>query len=232
MSTVSMIVDLLIVFLVSLSLSLLSNFIWWNCLHLTRWSLTQFLLVVTWIYSSISHPRTVCSLFSHHLSSTKWSHEQITLKIFPRPSTIVIVISVNLKFIRKQSSCIYCCCIFMYSVCIGTTGRMSVPSNREHHFQNLRDRYSNCTYVDGNLELTWIENKDVDLTFLQNIREVTGYVLISHVDVKRIVLPNLQVSGFYTCVSWNIHSLALILFIYFSFLPVLVIFLSFTYTPC
>ena len=71
---------------------------------------------------------------------------------------------------------------------------MSVPSNREHHYQNLRDRYSNCTYVDGNLELTWIENKDLDLTFLQDIREVTGYVLISHVDVKRIVLPNLQVS--------------------------------------
>ena len=81
-------------------------------------------------------------------------------------------------------------------VCIGTTGRMSVPSNRDHHYQNLRDRYSNCTYVDGNLELTWIENTDLDLSFLQDIREVTGYVLISHVDVKRIVLPNLQVSDF------------------------------------
>lgn len=100
-------------------------------------------------------------------------------------------------------------------VCIGTNGRMSVPSNREHHYQNLRDRYSNCTYVDGNLELTWIENQDLDLTFLQDIREVTGYVLISHVDVKRIVLPNLQVSDFnrlykyshiYTCMNeWCIY---------------------------
>lgn len=70
---------------------------------------------------------------------------------------------------------------------------MSVPSNREHHLQNLRDRYTNCTYVDGNLELTWLQDKNLDLGFLQYIREVTGYVLISHVDVKRIVLPSLQI---------------------------------------
>lgn len=70
---------------------------------------------------------------------------------------------------------------------------MSVPSNRDHHFQNLRDRYTNCTYVDGNLELTWLQDKNLDLSFLQYIREVTGYVLISHVDVKRIVLPSLQI---------------------------------------
>ena len=70
---------------------------------------------------------------------------------------------------------------------------MSVPSNREHHYQNLRDRYTNCTYVDGNLELTWLIDKNQDLTFLQYIREVTGYFLIAHVDVKRIVLPSLQI---------------------------------------
>lgn len=70
---------------------------------------------------------------------------------------------------------------------------MSVPTNREHHYNNLRDRYTNCTYVDGNLELTWLQNKTFDLSFLQYIREVTGYVLISHVDVPRIVLPSLQI---------------------------------------
>lgn len=50
---------------------------------------------------------------------------------------------------------------------------MSVPSNREFHYKNLRDRYTNCTYVDGNLEITWIQNSTADLTFLQHIREVT-----------------------------------------------------------
>ena len=82
---------------------------------------------------------------------------------------------------------------FHVSVCIGTNGRMSVPSNREHHYRNLRDRYTNCTYVDGNLELTWLQDENLDLSFLQHIREVTGYVLISHVDVKRIILPSLQI---------------------------------------
>jgi epidermal growth factor receptor len=70
---------------------------------------------------------------------------------------------------------------------------MSVPSNREHHYQNLRDRYTNCTYVDGNLELTWLQEPGLDLAFLRHIREVTGYVLISHVDLKRIQLPSLQI---------------------------------------
>ena len=82
---------------------------------------------------------------------------------------------------------------FSISVCIGTNGRMSVPSNREHHYRNLRDRYTNCTFVDGNLELTWLQDENLDLSFLQHIKEVTGYVLISHVDVRRIILPSLQI---------------------------------------
>lgn len=62
-----------------------------------------------------------------------------------------------------------------------------------HHYRNLRDRYTNCTYVDGNLEITWIQNDTADLSFLHEIREVTGYILISHVDVRRMVLPKLQI---------------------------------------
>ncbi|XP_014221045.1 epidermal growth factor receptor isoform X3 [Trichogramma pretiosum] len=78
-------------------------------------------------------------------------------------------------------------------ICIGTNGRLSVPSNKQHHYRNLRDRYTNCTYVDGNLEITWLQSPEYDLSFLQHIREVTGYVLISHVDVPRVVLPRLQI---------------------------------------
>ena len=33
-----------------------------------------------------------------------------------------------------------------------------------------RDRYTNCTYVDGNLELTWLQDENLDLSFLQHIR--------------------------------------------------------------
>ncbi|XP_016988122.2 epidermal growth factor receptor isoform X1 [Drosophila rhopaloa] len=78
-------------------------------------------------------------------------------------------------------------------ICIGTKSRLSVPSNKEHHYRNLKDRYTNCTYVDGNLELTWLPNENLDLSFLENIREVTGYILISHVDVKKVVFPKLQI---------------------------------------
>lgn len=93
---------------------------------------------------------------------------------------------------------------------------MSVPSNREHHYQNLRDRYSNCTYVDGNLELTWLQDKNLDLSFLQDIREVTGYVLISHVDVKRIVLPNLQIIRGRTLFKLNVRDEEFALMVTFS----------------
>ncbi|XP_011298706.1 epidermal growth factor receptor isoform X4 [Fopius arisanus] len=89
-------------------------------------------------------------------------------------------------------------------VCIGTNGRMSVPSDRQHHYRNLRDRYTNCTYVDGNLELAWLQNHNFDLSFLQYIREVTGYVLISHVDIK-VVLPRLQIIRGRTLFKLNIH---------------------------
>ena len=73
----------------------------------------------------------------------------------------------------------------LISVCIGTTGRMSVPNNREHHYRNLRDRYTNCTYVDGNLELTWLQDENLDLDFLKDIREVS-YRLCN------LVIPNLN----------------------------------------
>ncbi|KAG5675685.1 hypothetical protein PVAND_005570 [Polypedilum vanderplanki] len=101
-------------------------------------------------------------------------------------------------------------------VCIGTNGRMSVPSNREFHFKNLRDRYTNCTYVDGNLEITWIQNNTYDLSFLEHIREVTGYVLISHVDVEHVRLPRLQIIRGRTLFKLNVWNNEFGLFVSFS----------------
>lgn len=105
---------------------------------------------------------------------------------------------------------------YLFSVCIGTNGRMSVPSNREFHFKNLRDRYTNCTYVDGNLEITWIQNNSYDLSFLQHIREVTGYVLISHVDVEHVKLPRLQIIRGRTLFKLNVWNSEFGLFVSFS----------------
>lgn len=93
---------------------------------------------------------------------------------------------------------------------------MSVPSNREFHYKNLRDRYTNCTYVDGNLEITWIQNNTYDLSFLQHIREVTGYVLISHVDVEHVRLPRLQIIRGRTLFKLNVWNNEFGLFVSFS----------------
>ncbi|XP_072930769.1 epidermal growth factor receptor isoform X2 [Epargyreus clarus] len=98
-----------------------------------------------------------------------------------------------------------CWCDFQERVCIGTNGRMSVPSNRDTHYRNLRDRFTNCTYVDGNLELTWLQNETMDLSFLKHIREVTGYVLIAYVNVKHIVLPQLQIIRGRTLFKLNVR---------------------------
>jgi len=82
-------------------------------------------------------------------------------------------------------------------ICIGTANRMSGQHNKTDHYQNLAERYRNCTYVIGNLEITWLEkgpdNKPVDLTFLESIREITGYLLIAYVEVEKIRMPNLQI---------------------------------------
>ncbi|XP_022241465.1 epidermal growth factor receptor-like isoform X2 [Limulus polyphemus] len=81
---------------------------------------------------------------------------------------------------------------FKEKVCLGTSSRMYKPNDLKSHNKNLLERYTNCTYVEGNLELTWLTD-DIDLTFLHDVREVTGYVLISFVNVKRIVFPSLMI---------------------------------------
>ena len=69
-----------------------------------------------------------------------------------------------------------------------------MPSNRVQHYRKLRDCYTNYTYVEGNVELSWLkEYEHLDLSFVEDIREVIGYVLIAQVNVQRVVLPNLQI---------------------------------------
>ncbi len=140
--------------------------------------------------------------------ASKESQEIRVYNDFSCSETIVYKLQ-NLGFISQQYFNIVLTTTFSlfspFPVCIGTNGRMSVPNNREHHYRNLRDRYTNCTYVDGNLELTWLQDEDMDLSFLRHIREVTGYVLISHVDVRRIELPSLQIIRGRTLFKLNVQ---------------------------
>ncbi|KAL7639995.1 UNVERIFIED_CONTAM: hypothetical protein RMT77_009409 [Armadillidium vulgare] len=102
---------------------------------------------------------------------------------------VIINLFVVVLFVRQGGTTVD----YKSKICIGINGSMTVPSNRDQHYRNLRDWYINCTHVDGNLELTWLQDENLDLSFLSNIQEVTGYVLISHVDVKRVVLSRLQI---------------------------------------
>ncbi|VDI68897.1 epidermal growth factor receptor [Mytilus galloprovincialis] len=80
-------------------------------------------------------------------------------------------------------------------VCRGTKMGMSVSGTSQDHYDLYKRRYTNCTYVDGNLEITYLdknkENSDWDLTFFESIEEVSGYVLIYSVFTQELHLRNL-----------------------------------------
>lgn len=78
--------------------------------------------------------------------------------------------------------------------CYGTNNGMGFSGTMDMHYHRLRQRYTGCTYVNGNLEITNIPYaKNHDLDFLKDIRYVSGYVLIGVVAVETIPLDNLEV---------------------------------------
>ncbi|KAM4526952.1 receptor tyrosine-protein kinase erbB-2 isoform 2-T2 [Fundulus diaphanus] len=77
-------------------------------------------------------------------------------------------------------------------VCLGTDMKLALPSSLENHYETLRLLYTDCQVVHGNLEITHLSGNP-DLSFLQGIVEVQGYVLIAHVSVKLVPLDNLRI---------------------------------------
>ncbi|XP_013383048.1 epidermal growth factor receptor isoform X1 [Lingula anatina] len=81
--------------------------------------------------------------------------------------------------------------------CIGTKYELSMQGDAIYRYNLYRERYMNCTYVQGNLEITFLDNPQLDhpydLSFLKHIREVTGYVLIVSVFANYVPLENLRV---------------------------------------
>uniref|UniRef100_A0A674DP10 Receptor protein-tyrosine kinase n=1 Tax=Salmo trutta TaxID=8032 RepID=A0A674DP10_SALTR len=78
------------------------------------------------------------------------------------------------------------------SVCLGTDMKLALPSSLENHYETLRLLYTDCQVVHGNLEITHLRGKP-DLSFLQGIVEVQGYVLIARVSVSVVPLDNLRI---------------------------------------
>uniref|UniRef100_A0A672J1W2 Receptor protein-tyrosine kinase n=1 Tax=Salarias fasciatus TaxID=181472 RepID=A0A672J1W2_SALFA len=77
------------------------------------------------------------------------------------------------------------------SVCQGMSNQLTLLGTRENHYENMRKIYSNCSVVLENLEVTYtLEHHD--LSFLQSIQEVGGYVLIAMNEAAVIPLFNLR----------------------------------------
>ncbi|KAM7370854.1 hypothetical protein PAMP_010368 [Pampus punctatissimus] len=70
--------------------------------------------------------------------------------------------------------------------------KLALPSSLENHYETLRLLYTGCQVVHGNLEITHLHGRP-DLTFLQGIVEVQGYVLVAHVSVSLVPLDNLRI---------------------------------------
>ncbi|XP_041029716.1 receptor tyrosine-protein kinase erbB-2-like [Carcharodon carcharias] len=78
------------------------------------------------------------------------------------------------------------------TVCPGTDMKLELSFSLENHYYTLRKQYENCREVQGNLEITHLTGNH-NLSFLQNIQEVQGYVLIAHNEVDYIPLENLRI---------------------------------------
>ncbi|ESN96453.1 hypothetical protein HELRODRAFT_189246 [Helobdella robusta] len=77
--------------------------------------------------------------------------------------------------------------VFYFYVCKGTQNEAIT------RYESLAQRYTNCTYVDGNLELVFLTNSSLNLSFLSGVREVTGYVRIFGTYLDYIPLDSLRI---------------------------------------
>ncbi|XP_039971877.1 receptor tyrosine-protein kinase erbB-3a [Xiphias gladius] len=77
-------------------------------------------------------------------------------------------------------------------VCYGTQNVLSVTGDPENQYNLMKERYTGCEIVMGNLEITMMEHSR-DFSFLQSIREVTGYILFAVNEFSRLPLDQLRV---------------------------------------
>ncbi|KAG5837945.1 hypothetical protein ANANG_G00218480 [Anguilla anguilla] len=78
------------------------------------------------------------------------------------------------------------------SVCSGTQNALSASMSPEVQYNIMRDMYSGCQILMGNLEITLMDQHH-NFSFLQSIREVTGYILIAINQFHSLPLDQLRV---------------------------------------
>ena len=70
---------------------------------------------------------------------------------------------------------------------------MTHGDDPDRRYMQYKNAYTNCTYLDGNLELIFLGNEKYDLSFLKDIREITGYILIVANFVDYVPLTSLRI---------------------------------------
>ncbi|XP_059152348.1 epidermal growth factor receptor-like isoform X2 [Physella acuta] len=78
-------------------------------------------------------------------------------------------------------------------VCTGTNIGLLHSADPEYQYNMYKTMYTNCTYVMGNLEINFLQHGYFDMSFLKDIKEVYGYVLIVGNHVNNLMLTNLQI---------------------------------------
>jgi len=59
-------------------------------------------------------------------------------------------------------------CSFVVLVCRGTSTAFSHPTNVDALYRQYQDTFSDCTYIDGNVEIVFLTDQtNYDLSFLK-----------------------------------------------------------------
>ncbi|XP_077988175.1 epidermal growth factor receptor-like [Glandiceps talaboti] len=78
--------------------------------------------------------------------------------------------------------------------CTGTNNGLSMAMSVSERYRRLSSNFGDgCTHIDGNLEIVGLMDPSVDLSFLESIQEVSGYLLIAMNYVPSIPLTSLRV---------------------------------------
>uniref|UniRef100_A0A673CZ82 Receptor protein-tyrosine kinase n=1 Tax=Sphaeramia orbicularis TaxID=375764 RepID=A0A673CZ82_9TELE len=121
----------------------------------------------------------------------------IYLTLFKTHHFLYFIGSLNFsqQYTKSNNNCIMgtiCHRGLIHILCQGTQNALSTTGNSEIQYNMMKDMYTGCEIVMGNLEITMMEHNR-DFSFLQSIREVTGYILFAVNEFSRLPLDHLRV---------------------------------------
>uniref|UniRef100_A0A8C3G5C6 Receptor protein-tyrosine kinase n=1 Tax=Cyclopterus lumpus TaxID=8103 RepID=A0A8C3G5C6_CYCLU len=101
----------------------------------------------------------------------------------------ILLQQISLLFLARHESVFFA---FAVVICSGTKNVLSTTGNSEIQYNLMIEMYSGCEIVMGNLEITMMDHTR-NFSFLQSIREVTGYILFAVNEFSHLPLDHLRV---------------------------------------